>query len=444
MTIMSARKSATIALALMLGCAVLAIRQPPFFTGTDLASWLPDANRLADCINTGKTPCASLSFFPLGYLANSGILNFLFGTTNSHTASVTIVNTVLLFLPLLLFANLCRSLRDFLAITSTYFACVLISPLSSFYVYSGALETQAGPLLGIAFSGYLYGEKAKSRTANISMCSFALFAWLLYKDTNIAIAIVFFGSLAAIRAYTNRDSGYKIRQFRTELLIASSTILAALASNLGYNYYKYGSILPIAYLEIAAASRPSAGKSLEFFLHSLFSLNGGVFIFWSLPIFLALYLPRASIDRSALKAAGIGLALTLLALSGFALWWSPFGWDSFGNRLVIPFGFATLVMILGNACCSERRKTNERAPLLARVVLIMIAAISSFYCLVTLASDKGKLWEQSLFGGPHCKRMWQAISSGQSASDGGGFWQSATYYNCAEERFNHVPAISEY
>ena len=118
-----------------------------------------------------------------------------------------------------------------------------------------------------------------------------------------------------------------------DLIKLFAILLVPFAIICSYNYLKYESILPVAYLQEADFTSPAILKSVEFLFASIYSTNGGVLIFWFVSFSVALLLIHyleMGISRLAIICC---LILVISSAVGFSLWWAPFGWDSWGNEV---------------------------------------------------------------------------------------------------------------
>jgi hypothetical protein len=136
------------------------------------------------------------------------------------------------------------------------------------------------------------------------------------------------------------------RQLRTLWLTMPALISAALAQGL-FNLIRYRSVLPEAYLnEVRLTATPLLFR-LQSLYWSLASPNGGLIVFWGLCfavliIYALSQMPHDQNQFAAVKMAAIWATVTLIGLS---FWWNPFGWESWGDRLMVPAMMALVI------CC---------------------------------------------------------------------------------------------
>lgn len=438
-------KKDAIIIAIIVAFSCLLYNNPPFFNWTDINVWKSDYFSIKRCIAEKQVPCNQASFFSSGYLLNSSILSRMASTaTTIKSFKITYINYLFLLLPLLCFANFSR--EHFFRKAITYSACVLASGISGFYVYSGALELQAGITWGIFLVCFFFGERAKNPKLNTAMWVISLYFFVLYKDTNIAVA---FGTFLCTLLYylIVPTQGVNLKhQFKSKLLIFMGTLTLGAATSISYNYYRYASLFPISYKKIAEEASPSAEKSIEFFIASIFSPNGGFAVFWAFPIALAFWSTHKKLNTVARDCLVIGLFAALIAASGLSLWWAPFGWDSFGNRLIIPLGLGLIILLIGTGGIEPRPQSSAfpKPSSFVKITALALVIISFAYTITAHTKNKSDLWNDSLHNGPRCQAMLTALRSEVYTKLKTRFWKSDYYYDCATERFSYVPGVTEY
>lgn len=314
-----------------------------FFQPTDLGIWLDDIHRLRVCLSeSSSNPCLAISKFPLGYLANSIALQPLRAENGDPRAAMQVIQAAVLCLPVVGLIAINKHLRAGLGISTLYVLLLLLTPLPSFYVGSGALEIQAGVFLGL---GLAFGQAAlRSRVQRWKWLSNGcLLLGCFYKDT-LALSFMMAAILALALTWSRRPS----------LLAVLSTwgpgIVGAGILSISWNLVRYHSLLPLGYLEEATLNRPSISQSLMSLWALYLSPNGGLVAFWgtALGVLLLLALIRRG-WRSARLSFNSALPLTfmLIGVSSMALWWAPFGWVAWGARLSVPFVLAAMIAAVG-------------------------------------------------------------------------------------------------
>lgn len=410
------------------------------FIPTDLVAWKNDSAVVFRCISQKdmQLPCAGVSKFPLAYLANAALYGFVPGR-GDHAISV--LNIVALALPLLALtvihglAALCRA-------GWPYVLAISLSPLPVYYIATGALEVQAGIVCGLyigAFAHMLASPELASSKRAAWVLAISGFVFPLYKDTvaplvGMAVTATLAWSLPSLRALAASATGR--RQLWRAGLLAAAPVLLAQMLDLAYCWFKYGVPLPVSYLGEAKLTGPSYAKSAEFLAGSVLSPNGGILIFWGLPVLAVIagwrvagLVPRRHV---------VVLAVTLVTVSCLLLarWWAPFGWDSWGDRLMVP---AVLSALAGFTLCLRPRQQKEPAlSLPVCLACLPLVACSTYYMAVPYVMPQGRGLPASLWSGPACGHMQDRMAT-DAVTQGLSFWKSDAYYACARERMLYVP-----
>lgn len=424
--------------------------QAPYFSGTDMSSWAGDWGRINECLRSNEDFCNKLSFFPLAYLLNS----WLIGNIHLKSAyAISAINIIFLSLPLLFFFISLNG-RRFLSLSLIYITSILCTSLPIFYTYSGALEIQSGVAIGVFVSSWILLNSESQEKIHWRIIVFLIPSGILvtyYKDTNLLIVVgaIMLGHTQKLAVPIKLcKNSFLAKPNFFHLIIACMALSLGAISAIGYNYLRYKTFIPTAYLSIAQLTSPPIGKSFEFLLATFFSPNGGVFIFWSASVVYCLFLLRKFGLRIHPAAITTSLALILSSAFGFSLWWAPFGWDSWGDRLMIPSALASLIIIISTAFTdtplqqspnSEALEKQRIHPVLV-TLLIVLTIPSIHYTFSAYYSDRSKLLHESLFGGKYCKEMMSAVRN-DSKNLGLGLWRTNYYYNCARERFIHIPKL---
>jgi hypothetical protein len=182
-----------------------------------------------------------------------------------------------------------------------------------------------------------------------------------------------------------------LRLERVRLLIAGAALAVGVSLNLSLNELRFSHIYNPIY---AAESHwgPAMGRRAEIALALWCSPSGGWLFFWPLLVAFLMCVPyalrrrpRASTRWDPLSYA---IALALLAaltvfLSG---WWAPFGWWAWGQRLMLPW-LPALLLILAFAYAAEldavfrplARSRGRVAAAVAVVALLSAPHVASLY-----------------------------------------------------------------
>lgn len=401
------------------------------FVALDYGDWGSDAARFTTCTLYGGAPC-SLSKFPLAYLANAQFA--LHAGSEGGEPPLWILNLFFLSLPVVV-ASVLDGTQNGLAKGAAFMFAIALSPIPNVYVNSGALEIQAGIVSGMlmALALRLYrGEQSGLSTYLVA----ALLAFVapLYKDTiALPLAVSLIGAVVIIFLWSRREAQphplFPEGSVRRVGLAVVLPLALGVAASLAYNSLRYGSIAPQAYLQEAEVTSPSIDTSI-WFLHGIFfAPNGGVVVFWSLALFMALafLVWRGYAPRRLASLAGIGMVL--VSALAFSRWWAPFGWDSWGNRLMIQPMLCLLVLLVLDA--QPTPVTATRWARNALLIMLPLALWSVTFVAIPYLLREKDLVGLSMNSGPECKSMIQAL---QHNTSGMSFWRSESYYRCARER----------
>lgn len=409
-----------------------------FFTPTDFVAWGDDAEALRGCLAGAHAgTCPTLSKFPLAYLANASIVS-------GSEGRLAAINLMAVLLPVACL-GLIAGWRTMLRGGSIYLVAVSLSPLPAFYLRSGALEVQAGVVSGIfiaCLANLLFANDAVLRLPTRVLLVVSGLLLPLYKDTVVVLLGIAVVATWLTRPWWQQGGVTEKLPSRARIhalaWLVMLPVAVGLMASVTYNLYRYGSIVPAAYMSEAAATTPSLRKSLEFLLGSIMSPNGGVVVFWALPFTIASFgwsLRGLRVDRATLVIAGVAALLSCIA---FARWWAPFGWDAWGDRLMIQPLLAVLVAsLLGLTQATGPRIGGVRWS----TALLALPALgaSAYYVLVPSIDGRGNALGDSLWPGPACGQMLHRLQT-DAPSMGLEFWKTDDYYRCARERMLHVPA----
>jgi hypothetical protein len=335
--------------------------------------------------------------------------------------------------------------------TGSIFLCSLIfSPIPIYYINSGALEIQSGIVAGIFISSLgrlTFNEKREQSKILIYLLALSGFLLPAYKDTIVAVIAFGFILLAFLKFFIPSFFSFSEPTKESILMVikfgALPTLLGVMTCAV-YNMAKYGVFLPVVYLIESRETSPDIFKSLEFFVGSILSPNGGVIIFWMMSFVIALTGWRAAGYSPRKSVVWLSVICVVLTLFGLAKWWAPFGWDSWGNRLAIPLIFGAMVAMLlslepidsKNILCIRFLKKFKKL----KIFLMCFVIILPIHYLLTpyRSSSFSDAMQASLNPGPACNNMYHALQN-ETFNMGLKFWKSEIYYDCARERMMHLP-----
>jgi hypothetical protein len=227
--------------------------------------------------------------------------------------------------------------------------------------------------------------------------------------------------------------------YKNYLKISFLILLTGIIFGLIYNYLKTENVLPVAYLGMAKVG-PDLMRSVKYFITTFLSPNGGIVIFWTLPLFINFIIFYLFGFRYSNSSLFIAIIFTLLSVTGFSLWTGTFGWSSWGNRYIIPSMVAVIIMLTLNSN-KVLNGTGLNRPILYLSVPIII--FSSLYTAVSYTSkDKAKIYALSLDGGEACKSMILKMNSTEYKTISFKEWYvSKEFIECENERLSNNPII---
>jgi hypothetical protein len=435
----------------------------PYFLLIDYAIWNQDYEKLLTCFEFNIRPCVDVSKFPAAYLINSYFLNLFRNFNVSHEIVLFLLNSFFLSLPLVFFLMV-RGLQFAIIAGIIYTCSVLLSPVPSYYLYSGGIEIQSGVMTGLFLSSFLLSYGATTKLNKTSLTLFLIVTAILfplYKDTNLMVIIITIILSKVIYQFISEKQDKKIENInhysKGDLIKLFAILLVPFAIICSYNYLKYESILPVAYLQEADFTSPAILKSVEFLFASIYSTNGGVLIFWFVSFFVALLLIHyleMGISRLAIICC---LILVISSAVGFSLWWAPFGWDSWGNRMMISPVIASLIILISTLTIRTKKNYSGKDALKYIIAensrvkniavfgcTLIILFLSIKFTLLPYFYDKSTLVKNAMYPGNACQTMLEVAiniinQTGNLELYPSGYWRSSYYYECARERFLHSP-----
>jgi hypothetical protein len=466
----------------------------------DLGSWVGDSLKLGQCLGDQAQACGAISKFPLAYTLNSGLLIQVIRHAIKLPAFLAALNAITLALPLLLLRLACSN-RELFQGWALYVALWLLTPIPRFYLFTGSLEVQAGAITGLAFVLTFRalvtrnGEPKADRWPSLStilLCNGLWFIACLYKDTSVitfagaALLLLFsdqawrkLGSKSLWRRKPgDREDGMKAKQsfkahwlvndqFRALWLTMPALIAAALAQA-SFNLIRYRSFLPESYLNEARLTTTPIFFRLQSLFWTLASPNGGLVVFWGLcfAVLGLVWIRQSRCDRFQFAAVKAAALWSLISLIGLSLWWNPFGWASWGDRLMVPAVMAT-VIAFWEALSSPRRLqpmpvqgakgeaqflrppgSNERKlwskpALLASYLLVVILIMSSFpYVSLGYQGNGMDVRHHPAPELIHCAKMMarlQAVPEERHLQD---VYSGELWWQCALESYRHNPVLA--
>jgi hypothetical protein len=271
-----------------------------------------------------------------------------------------------------------------------------------------------------------------------------------------------------------------LRLGNTQIRTLIIGILVGSLASFGFNYIRYHHFKNIVYFASNAHLSMGLNYMILNFKWSLISPNGGIVFAYGLflsiifsylisrqnfQIFLLsrLYIKRENnINNTELHQAKSSLReliifIIILLTSGLfttSMWWAAFGWDTWGNRLIIPYAMPMIVLFIRaiqqyiqyyEQLIPKKRETLSNVDnksskininIMKKFIVVLIAMLAIcglIYNLVTIQAvyrkDKN-VFIESLHSQHWCQKM---------ISDSRGI--ASYYWQCAMERFQYIPII---
>jgi hypothetical protein len=407
----------------------------------DANAFIPAGRHLGSCLwrtlrtQSVASACRSLSVFPFW---NHGVAWVFSRLTHDQLGLWFWMNRIALFLYLLVCVLALRSTT--LSERALAVFSLLCSPLL-FYVNSAFTELQQGLFVTLALRFWLCHR--------LWACSMFIFLSILSKDSLLPLWMSFVAFLLLLPTARGpfsqpaegapRRSRLK-RSLPSVMGVGAGVIVAVL-----FNWLKYGTPGNAAYIDegtrMYAVSWEHAVQNL---LGSLLSPNGGIVVAYGL--FFGLLVLRTGRQRP----RGLHLVLAgLVLLNGLAVtaaWWASFGWNTWGQRLVLPYLMP--VMYLAIRATNPRSTGRDRpstqkddgpmprfrwACIGRAIVCVVLCSLGLLYNYATLdvtyTRGSPTFWN-SLAGTPECQRM---------LNDPRGI--APFYWECVAQRFRHLPIV---
>lgn len=185
-----------------------------------------------------------------------------------------------------------------------------------------------------------------------------------------------------------------------KFVAALSAAALAMAANVGFNYFRYGVAVNLANL-VPEFQVPSLAQHLNYLAALVFSPNGGVFFF--VPLFLPLLAGLPWTTK--LKWPGVLVATAFgILLAGLSKWYSPFGWVTWGPRLLLPwlpaFAFVLLESYPASLGAMVRALTRSVSRWRSIGLFFLILGVAHFAAWLSVEAI-----ERWFAPGLHCERV---------------------------------------
>ena len=211
-------------------------------------------------------------------------------------------------------------------------ASLLLGPLYAFSVYSFS------EILTFVLLSALVLKIADDK----SMFTVAALAFIISSSRETAFTVVL---ALVISVLVVHETDW--RSATKKVIVIGGSSFSGLLAVLLFNVWKYGSISNDHYAD-PIRRVPGTVLKIKNFLAVWISPSGGVLPFWLLGGILALLIPCIALLswRTAKRHAIAGLILLMLLFTQtvlLAAWYAPFGWVTWGPRLILPVVGVTLI-----------------------------------------------------------------------------------------------------
>jgi hypothetical protein len=456
----------------------------------DTQGWILGSKWLKDCLLlVSSEACRRVSYWPIW----NNTLALMFSWFTENQIKLWYYLNIACFVAYLLVLVYSARQLDFKWRFLIIFS-IIFSPLL-FQVNSTFTETQQGLFLTLSFLSLIKRRMISS--------SLFIFLSISTKETFILhwVIIVAFQVMQEMKNCLKMnlsrilicrfigEPAYFFRSFFkniTKMSLANNQIRALIIGLLfgsivdfGFNYLRYQQFKNTFYYSLNKHFSMNLNYTILNFIWSLISPNGGVIfaygIFLSvvflflighqkLQLSAALNLKNHNVAAtSGTSSDGVSnhlmelmmpIIVLMCGLSTTSLWWAAFGWDTWGNRLIIPYIMPLIMLTImliqeydeysGKSLSKSRKKYLDkndnlfnRCPTLTKI-LVIISLMILFICgliynMVTIQAVYRKdidVVRESLFSHPWCREM---------LSDSRGI--IPYYWQCVHERFRYIPFL---
>jgi hypothetical protein len=252
------------------------------------------------------------------------------------------------------------------------------------------------------------------------------------------------------------------------LWLTVPALVAAILAAVSFNLIRYRSFLPESYLNEARLTTTPIFFRLQSLFWTLASPNGGLVVFWGLcfAVLGLFWIRQSRCDRFQFAAVKAAALWSLISLIGLSLWWNPFGWASWGDRLMVPAMMATVIAVW-EALTSPRRLqpmpvqgakgeaqflrppgSNERklwskSALLASYLLVVILIMSSLpYVSLGYQGNGMDVRHHPAPELIHCAKMMVRLQAVPAERHLEVVYSSDLWRQCALESYRHNPVLA--
>ena len=257
----------------------------------------------------------------------------------------------------------------------------------------------------LPYAGQSFGEPLVM-LAVVGLCRLAVArrasAWLLPvaalattgKETMFPVVVLFAAGFALLGADRGPEQAIVLRRKAVWVL---GGVGLGVAANLAFNVFRFGGVTNVQYL---LEARPGPAAAMANTVSLLVAPNGGLLWFWwtavaaLVVVAVAVVAPRVvvgsaaddPVERRRLRLGSLGVAAGFgVGLVSLGFRWGPFGWYSWGPRLLLPFVPAVVmaaVELLGRRPAGEplgRGWVLAGASTTAVAVLLLVPALGEVW-----------------------------------------------------------------
>ncbi|XXF80700.1 hypothetical protein P2318_13380 [Myxococcaceae bacterium GXIMD 01537] len=328
----------------MLGLAFLTRLMARYaFVDGDTQDLLGCADGVLRCVSEGRwSGCTEAGKWPLFQYVPT-LLMRLAGRSREEAGLVLAYLSIASFLGLLVLT------WRTLAARSRPVAIAAVLVLGSGVLFHYATRSFGELLAAFAAAAFAASWLRRQSPGRVGLLAFLLG---LTKET----AFPFIGLLGAACALVHHEPGTSwrglLRAERGRLVGTTVGVALSLVLSAAFNLARFGTPYNARYL-LEASWAPPMSRQVEHFAALWVAPNAGLLFFWPLLVLLLAALPFAvarqrktggpAVSWYPLLAVGALVGMLCVLLSR---WWAPFGWWSWGPRLILPWLPAALLVLL--------------------------------------------------------------------------------------------------
>ena len=250
----------------------------------------------------------------------------------------------------------------------------------------GVLLVFAGPL--VVYAGSSFAELLQSVV-------FVYFAVAVFRKNRTLILMMgilaastresaFIALLLVVVAIAVSDGWREVVREKLQILWGFTGVFLGLILIEIFNLWRFDSLTNPTYSSPQLFTH-QLSTNLSSFFGLWFAPGGGVVVFWFASGLICLFVPVLSLWQKSQRKTESSIAILVnltLATAALAMWFSPFGWNAWGPRLLIPtvamIGFATLLLFEKVVGELQKFYSKHRIAYAGISLLVVISAIPSY------------------------------------------------------------------